>query len=101
MGMCRWDAHENLVGVSANERVAIDQDPQAVRCKVAQLSADASIKVYANHGITIGRLKRFADLQPLRQAPAQAFPAARFDLPGRLRTRGWTQNFTKAFHFCG
>jgi hypothetical protein len=74
---------DNLIGVSSNELVVIDKNPAAVQRKVAELAADATIKAYADNGIVVVRLNRFADLLPLKQRLAKAFPAARFDLPVR------------------
>jgi len=72
---------DNLIGVSANELVVIYKEPNAVQLKVGEWVKDATVKAYADHGLVVIRLKRFADLQPLQLRLAEAFPGARFDLP--------------------
>jgi hypothetical protein len=74
---------DNLVGSSENELVVIEKDTAAVQRKVLELATDASVTAYADHGLVIVQLKRFADLPTLRKQLAEAFPAARFDLPVR------------------
>lgn len=72
---------DNLIGVSANEMVVIEPNASAVQKKIAELAADAAVRLYAGRGITVVRVKRFSDLPALQQRLAEAFPTARFDLP--------------------
>ncbi len=74
---------DNLVGTSTNDLVVIYNDVEAVRTRVAAISGGITMKAYPEMGMVIVHAPRFEQLPPIKQQLAQAFPAAKFDLPVR------------------